>query len=136
MSKGTTIIKQTVFMPATPDEVYEAYTNPKIHSEFTGAKATGEPEVGEDFTAWDGYIDGQYVELEPGKRIVQLWSTSEWPKDADPSTLELTFDEEKGGTKITLVQTDVPSEQSSDYDSGWHESYWEPMTAYFESKKK
>ncbi len=136
MSKGTTIIKQTVFMPATPEAVYEAYTDPKIHSEFTGSEATGKPEVGEDFTAWGGYIEGQYVELEPGKRVVQTWSTSEWPKDAEPSTVELTFDAVKNGTNITLVHTDVPSEQSDEYDEGWHTSYWEPMTDYFESKKK
>jgi len=135
MTKGTSIIKQTVFMPATPDEVYEVYTDPKLHSEFTGAKATGEPEVGEDFTAWDGYIEGQYVELEPGKRVVQTWSTSEWPEGAEPSTLELTFDATDKGTNITLVQTDVPSEQSDDYDEGWHSSYWEPMQAYFEAKR-
>lgn len=134
MSKGTTIIKQTVFIPATPEEVYEAYTNPAIHSEFTGAQATGAAEAGEAFTAWDGYIEGQYVELEPGKRVVQTWSTTEWPTGAAPSTLELTFDERDGGTDITLVQTDVPSEQASDYDEGWHSSYWEPMLEYFEEK--
>ena len=135
MTNGTAIIKQSVFMPATPEEVYEAYTNPELHSEFTGAKATGTPEVGEAFTAWDGYIEGQYVELDPGKRVVQTWSTSEWPEHAAPSTLELTFDEKDGGTNITLVQTDVPSEQSDDYDEGWHSSYWEPMKAYFEAKQ-
>ena len=131
---STTILKQSVFIPATPEEVYEALTDPKIQAEFTGAEATGEPEVGESFTAWDGYIDGQYVELEPGKRIVAMWSTSEWPENAEPSTLELTFDEEDNGTKITLVQTDVPSEQADDYDAGWHESYWEPLKDYFENK--
>jgi len=125
-------IEQTVEIPATPEEVYEGFTNPTIHEAMTGAEATGVAKVGAEFTAWDGYIKGTYLELEPGKRIVQEWSTSEWPDGAKPSRLELTFEPiGEGHTKLTMIHSHVPVEQKDMYESGWHESYWEPMTDYF-----
>ena len=53
MKTQTTTAKQKVIIPATPEEVYEAYTNPKVHSEFTGNKAIGTAKVGEKSTAYD-----------------------------------------------------------------------------------
>lgn len=42
----TTTIKQVVFIPAKPVQVYEAFVDEKKHSDFTGAKATYDPKVG------------------------------------------------------------------------------------------
>ena len=67
MSEKTKGIKQTVFIPATPVQVYVAYINAKKHSDFTGGKATCDPKVGGKFTAWDGYIIGKNLELIQGK---------------------------------------------------------------------
>jgi hypothetical protein len=53
-----TTITQKVLIPASPKQVYDAYTDPKLHSEFTDAKASGKPIVGGKFTTWDGYIFG------------------------------------------------------------------------------
>ena len=86
--KGKTI-RQRVVISATPNEVYEAFVDPKKHSKFTGSKATFDPRVGGEFTAWDGYISGKNLELKEGKRIVQEWQTTEWPKGFPPSRLEL-----------------------------------------------
>lgn len=37
--------------------------------------------VGEAFEAWDGDIQGKNIELDPPKRILQLWRTSEFEDD-------------------------------------------------------
>ena len=58
-SEVTTITQKIIIPKVTPKEVYEAYVDPKKHSEFTGSQATGKPVVGGKFTAWDGYILGQ-----------------------------------------------------------------------------
>src|SRR3990167_2396762 len=131
MNEATKTITQTVEIPATPEEVYAGFTDPKIHTAMTGGEATGEAKVGGVFTAWDGYITGTYLELVPGKNIVAEWSTSEWPEGAEPSRLELTFNPKGTGTELVMVHSDVPTEQASNYEVGWHESYWEPMTEYF-----
>jgi activator of HSP90 ATPase len=124
-------IRQKATIPAEPAEVYEAFIDAKKHSASTGSKATGDGRVGSKFTAWDGYISGKNIELEPGKRIVQEWFTSEWPKDSPPSRLELTFKRVKGGTEISMVHSDVPAEQVDELKEGWTKFYWKPLRDYF-----
>ncbi len=127
MKKLTTTIKQKIIIPATPKEVYDAFTDPKKHSAFTGSKATGKPKVGEKFTAWDGYSWGKYLELEEGKKIVQEWTSSDWPEGYAPSKFELTFKATAEGTEISMVQSDVPAEQKDELLEGWTEFYWNPL---------
>ena len=126
-----TTIKDKAVIPATPDEVYEAFLDPKKHAAFTGSKATGSPKVGGKFTSWDGYISGKNLELEKGKRIVQEWVTTEWPEGYPPSKLELTFTKVKGGTEISMVHSNVPAEQAEEYAQGWKDFYWKPLVKYF-----
>ena len=134
---ATTTIKQTEFIPgAKPQEVYDALVDPRKHTEFTGAKATGQAKAGAKFTAWDGYITGKHLQLEPGKRLVQEWSTSEWPANAPPSQLEWTFLRKGDGTEVTMVHSGVPAEQAESYRQGWIDSYWEPLKQYFEDQQE
>jgi len=127
----TETIRQKVFISATPAEVYEAFIDAKKHSKFTGGKATSNPTVGGEFTAWDGYIFGKNLELEPGKRIVQEWVTTEWPEGYPPSKLELTFKKSKSGTELSMIHSCVPAEQAADVAQGWVDFYWEPLKKYF-----
>lgn len=126
-----TTIEQKVIVSATPEEVYEAFMDAKKHSEFTGSKATCDPKVGGEFTAWDGYIFGKNLELEKGKRIVQEWVTTEWPEGYAPSRLELTFKKRGKSTEISMVHSGVPAEQVDDLREGWTEFYWNPLKDYF-----
>jgi uncharacterized protein YndB with AHSA1/START domain len=134
LKQQTTTIKQKIVIPASSKQVYEAYTNPKLHSEFTDSPATGKPVVGGKFTAWDGYIFGVYLELEEGKRLVQEWTTTDWAEGYGPSKLELTFREVKGGTEIVLIQTGVPKEQADEIEEGWIDFYWNPLKEYFKNQ--
>lgn len=125
-------VRQRVIIPnAQPGDVYDAYMDSKKHEDVTGAAASIEASVGGRFSAWEGYIIGKNLELEKGKRVVQEWSTTEWPEGYGPSRLELSFRAVKEGTEITLVQEEVPEEEATAYDEGWYEFYWDPMIAYF-----
>jgi activator of HSP90 ATPase len=124
-------IVQTEYIPAKPLHVYEALTDPLIHSAFTKAQATGEPVVGGRFTAWNGYISGKHVELQPGRRIVQEWRTTMFPQEHPPSRLEITLEGKGEGTTLTMVQTGVPIDQVERYTKGWVRNYWDPLRAYF-----
>lgn len=135
MNQEVTTIKQTVLIPkATPKQVYDAYTDPKKHTEFTDSPATGEPVVGGKYTAWDGYIFGKYLDLEDGKRVVQEWTTTDWEEAYGASKLELTFKAVSKGTEITMVQSDVPKPLANDIKMGWTDFYWEPLKEYFSKK--
>jgi activator of HSP90 ATPase len=130
-----TSIKQTVTIHAEPEQIYEAFTNARIHSEFTGSKATCNPVVGGEFTAWNGYIFGRNLELEKGKKIVQEWKTTEWPSGYSPSRFELTLKKVKSGTKIIMVHSNIPEQQARELAEGWNEFYWTPLKNYFSRNK-
>lgn len=133
MSLSTTTIKQSMLIPASPEPVYQALLDPKLHAVVTGSPASGGTKVGDSFKAWDGYIFGKHLKLVPGKTIVQHWQTTEWPDGYSPSTVTFTFAKDPKGTKLTLVHKDVPAEQSADYAQGWKDFYWEPLEQYFKS---
>jgi activator of HSP90 ATPase len=135
MKPNTTIIQQKTTIPATPEQVYEAYTNPKKHTEFTGSKATGKPTPGTKFTAWDQYIFGTYLELQKPNKIIQEWQTTDWPENYPPSKLELTLKPTPEGTEITLTQTNIPTQQKNELTEGWQEFYWKPLKKHFKKPK-
>ena len=129
----THTIKQNAIIPATPEEVYEAFTNSKIYSEFTGDKFTGIAKIGEKFTVYD--ISGKFLELEKGKRIVEEWVNSRWPKGSEPSKVELTFKTIPNGTEVTLIQSNLPMEVEEEYLlEGWTEYSWNRLKKYFDKK--
>ena len=132
MAAPTKTIHQSEFFPSTPAiRIYEALLDGRKHSKMTGAKATGDPHVGGKFTAWDGYISGANLELEPGVKIVQSWQTTEWPEGAEPSHLEWHFIEKDGGTEVKMIHSKVPASQAESYRQGWIDYYWTPMKEYF-----
>jgi activator of HSP90 ATPase len=98
--------------------------------------ATSSNKVGGKFTAWDGYISGKYLKLEPGRRIVEEWSTRDWRADYPPSTIEFTFAKADGGMRLSMVQTEVPAAQVANYRQGWKDYYWNPLKKYFAAKAK
>ena len=123
--------KISAVIPAKPEEIYKAWLSTKGHTAMTGSTAKVTGRVGGKFSAWDGYIFGKTLELTPNKRIVQAWRTSEFPDDAPDSHLEISLEEVKGGTKVTLTHTDMPPDQVADYKQGWQDFYFTPMKGYF-----
>jgi activator of HSP90 ATPase len=136
MKLSTTTITQEFTFPGTPLAVYETLVDPKKHGAMTGSEATGQPKVGASFTAWDGYIFGKFLELAKGKRIVWEWTTTEWPAGYPPSTVDLALTPVKGGTKLTMIHSKVPSSQAEAYRQGWIDSYWTPLRKYLQAKKQ
>ena len=121
------------FENVSPEELFFLWLDGEGHSEMTGAGATGEPEVGAAFTAWDGYIEGKTTAIEPVSRILQSWRTSNFPDDAPDSQLELLLESNGDeGTLLTLKHWDIPEGQGKDYLKGWEDHYFDPMRTYFD----
>jgi uncharacterized protein YndB with AHSA1/START domain len=122
-------------IPASPERVYSAWLDGAAHSAMTGGAATCEPRIGGRFTAWDGYIEGTTLEIDPGrKRIVQSWRSADFPEGAGDSRLEVVFESEGGGTRLTIRHSEIPEGQGSDYEQGWREHYFTPMRKYFSAQ--
>ena len=116
-----------------PEAVYNAWLNSEEHGLMTGAAAQVSDVVGETFEAWDGYIQGKNIALEYPKRILQSWRTSEF-EDADKdSILEIIFELEGTGTKVTIRHSELPA-HGMQYQQGWIDSYFDPMKDYFSKK--
>jgi hypothetical protein len=92
--------------------------------------------VGGAFTAWDGYIDGVHVALDPGRRIVQTWRSDDFPADAAESYLELLLEPAPGGSQVTLRHRELPAGQGPGVLAGWDEFYFTPMERYFAAEEK
>lgn len=129
---ATASLAMTVELAATPVEVYDALVNGDKHAAFTGAAASSDARETGRYSVWDGYIDGRYLELAPGRRIVSEWSTKEWPADTPPSILEFRFAPTATGTRVTMSQTRIPSEQVDRYRQGWNDYYWTPLAKFID----
>ena len=116
---------------ASPQSIYEAWLDSEEHSAFTGSSASVEGRVGGALSAWDGYISGQILELEPYGKIVQTWRTTEFPEGSADSRLEVLMEAVEGGTRLTLQHSDIPDGQGEMYAEGWEEYYFHPMREYF-----
>ncbi len=128
-------IKLSAVVPATPQRVYEAWMSSKEHASFTGGAAVITARAGGKFTAWDGYILGVTEALEPGKRIVQSWRSTDFPADAPDSRLEVLLEPSPRGTRVTLLHTNIPDGQAEELKQGWKDYYFTPMKTYFAPRK-
>lgn len=120
-----------VTISSKAEKFYEAYLSSEGHTALTGSPARVDGTVDGDFTAWDGYIQGMFLELEKNKRIVQAWRTAEFPEEAEDSIVEILLEEDHGKTKLTLKHTNIPKGQMDNYKTGWEDFYFKPMREYF-----
>ena len=121
----------TVMINAKAGTIYKAWLSSEGHSAITGSPAKVEGVVGGNFVAWDGYIEGMFLELKENKRIVQAWRTTEFPAEAEDSIVEILLEENHGKTKLTLKHSNIPEGQADGYKSGWDDFYFTPMKKYF-----
>jgi activator of HSP90 ATPase len=125
------IIRQTATFKARAHEVYEALLDSKKHAEFTGGEAKISRKVGGKFAVYGGEIEGENLELEPDRKIVQSWRYSDWPAGVY-SKATFSLEETKGKTRLTFTQTGVPDDKYEDIKEGWKDYYWVPMKEMLE----
>jgi activator of HSP90 ATPase len=130
----TETIEFVFYLEANPEEVYDIFLDSKKHAEFTESDAEIDPSIGGKFTIMEGYITGKNLKLERGKKIVQEWKTSEWPKGYPPSTIDFSFIKKGVGTEVRFIQTAVPSSQADEYEKGWEQYYWTPLMKYLKKR--
>jgi len=118
-------------LPASPEAIFQAWLSSKGHSAMTGSPAEVEPGDTGAFKAWDGYIWGKTLEVEPHVRILQAWRTSEFPEGSPDSLVAIHLKAIDGGTELTLAHTQIPEGQGNSYRQGWQDFYFTPMQAYF-----
>ena len=116
-------------LPATPEEVYTALTNPLTIELWTGETAEMSTEPGSEFSMWDGSIVGKNLEFEENKKIVQQWYFDGQPEE---SIVTIKLHPDKDGTSIELRHTNLPAADYSDFVEGWDNSYFGALADFFE----
>jgi uncharacterized protein YndB with AHSA1/START domain len=124
-------LRVTTAIPVAPTTLYFAWLDGAQHSAMTGSPAKIEPVVGSKFAARDGYISGKLVTLDLGRRLIMSWRTTDFPRDAHDSRVEIHFEGLGAGTRVTILHTEIPEGQGEKYRVGWMEQYFTPMRAHF-----
>ena len=116
-------------LPATPEEIYIALTNPFTIELWTGEAAEMSTEPGSEFSMWEGSIVGKNLEFEENKKIVQQWYFDGQP-GASIVTIKLHAD--KSATSVELKHTNIPDKEYAEFAEGWDNSYFGALAEFFQ----
>ncbi len=118
-------------LPATPEEVYIALTNPLTIELWTGEPAEMSAAPGSEFSMWEGSIVGKNLEFEENKKIVQQWY---FDGQDEESIVTIKLHTDKNGTSVELSHTNIPDADYHDFVQGWDESYFAVLEEFFSDK--
>ena len=121
--------KKYYIIPAAPEEVYKALTNPDEIRFWTGEEALMSTEPGSEFELFEGSIAGKNLAFETNKKIEQEWYFGE---QEVPSLVTIKLHPHKKGTSVELQHTNIPEDAYADIVEGWDEAYFGNLLAYFE----
>lgn len=120
--------KKYYILPAEPEDVYVALTNPATIQLWTGEKAIMSTEPDTEFSLWDDSISGRNLEFEEGKKIVQQWYFGD---QEEPSIVTIKLHPHKQGTSVELRHTNIPDEEYEAIAEGWDESYFGSLLEFY-----
>jgi activator of HSP90 ATPase len=120
--------KKHFIIPAPPEEVYAALTNPATIQLWSGEPAEMSTTPGDEFSLWEGSIVGQNLEFEEGKKIVQEWYFGE---QEEPSIVTIILHPDKKGTSAELKHTNIPDDAYQDMIQGWQETYFGALIDFY-----
>jgi activator of HSP90 ATPase len=123
---NVTSLHETTEFRTTAEELYQTFTDPQRLAAFTRSppKVFTGAQPGGKFELFGGNVTGEYVTLEPPKRIVQKWRLAQWPQ-GHYSTLEIKFDQ-NDVDRVTNMRVDwegVPIGQEDVTKTNWDNYY-------------
>ena len=122
--------KKYYIIPAAPEEVYEALTNPTVLETWTGEPAEMTTEPGSEFSLWEGSIVGKNLEFVENKLIRQQWYFGDQEED---SIVLIKLHPHKYGTSVELKHTNIPDQDFEDITEGWNDTYFGSLENFFQS---
>lgn len=121
--------KKYFIIPAMPEELYLALTNPATIQLWSGEEAEMSTEPGSEFSLWEGSIAGKNIVFEEGKKIVQQWYFGEQEED---SIVTIKLHAHKEGTSVELLHTNIPDEAYDEMVEGWNQNYFGLLIDFYE----
>lgn len=135
MEVNTPSVRVSFVLPVSADRLYHAWLDPKQHGAFTGGGAvTSQPKVGGKWSAFDGYAHGKYLELVEPEKILMSWKAEDFPEGAAESQVEVLFQPASGGTRVTILHSDLPIGHEERFRKGWRRYYEASMREHFHAE--
>jgi uncharacterized protein YndB with AHSA1/START domain len=128
----TTTVERELLIAASPETVWELLVDPDKASAWMGMQSWSEPEPGGLYRVEiiPGHVArGEYVELDPPRRLVFTWG---WEGDANPvgpgtTTIEFELSAEGEHTRLHFVHSGLPgAESGASHAHGW-DHYFERL---------
>ena len=123
--------KKYYILPAPPDEVYKALTNPALIQLWTGEPAEMSTVPNSEFSMWSGSIVGKNLAFEENKKIEQQWYFGE---QETPSVVSIKLHADKKGTSVELRHTNIPDEVFEEFSTGWDASYFDALQDFYDEE--
>lgn len=128
-------LSMTVTLKATPNDVFQALTNPKTIQQWSGQRGRVEAKVGGTFEMFDGWVKGKVLAYDEGKSLAYTWLPDDWPTDTKSSIVRYSFSRTKTGTKIILKHSGFPdAQQRKAHLGGWKEHVFGPLEEHFKGR--
>lgn len=107
---NTSTLKQDYVFQTSADQLYRTWLDPQRVAAFTRLEpvmSAFPPAPGSEYKLFGGSVEGQFLELVPDKRIVQLWRLLAW-KAGHFAKFDITFDQGHGETKMHVDFSGIP----------------------------
>lgn len=112
------------------EDLYRTLTTKELMLAFTNSEVVCETDPLGDFSLYSGFVNGQFVELVPNKKIVQKWRLKTWP-ESHYSEVTIEFEAKGDSTMLNLTQKHVPEKEYDSTQDGWNRHYWARIKQIF-----
>ena len=113
-----------IVVDASPDTIFELLTVPDQHLRWMGTEAELDPTPGGTYrvlVAGRFPTAGEFVEVVPNEKVVFTfgWDGPGHPVPPGSSTVEISLHPEDGKTRVRLVHSGLPEDQTGIHEHGW-----------------
>lgn len=116
-------VTKEIWIDAPPEEVYRYLVEPELTVRWFGDESWNEPRPGGLYrVSVRGHVArGEFVELDPGRRVVHTWG---WEGDGQvhqpgSTTVEWELEAVDGGTRVRLRHTGLSDDEAEGHSEGW-----------------
>jgi uncharacterized protein YndB with AHSA1/START domain len=129
-------ITRTLTIAAPIERVWAALTEQRAMFAWLGERIAVQVDarVGGSLALFGGEITGRYSQVEPPKRLVHTWRTTQWPAEAPDAIITWELAPDGQGTQLTMTQQPFPSEEErQSHEERWDALFLKPMKTWLEA---
>jgi uncharacterized protein YndB with AHSA1/START domain len=115
-------IVREVRIAAPPEAVFAFFTDPDRYARWKGRSADLDPRPGGVYRVdIDGtnVVRGEFVEVDPARRVVFTWGWEGGPLSPGATTVEVELTPDGDGTLLRLTHRGLPEEAKGEHAAGW-----------------